>query len=64
MRRRDFSGEKEWRGAMELMCWRMVAREAGWNMLMSSSCVMRRVLDGGEGWDSGGMLFRSIERGE
>ena len=37
MRRRDLRGAKECKGAIELMCWRMVAREAGWKMLMSSS---------------------------
>lgn len=49
MRRRDFSGEKEWSGDMELMCWRMVAREAGWKIVGSLSWVIRRVLEGGRG---------------
>ena len=29
IRRSDLSGAKEWSGEMELMCCRMVAREAG-----------------------------------
>lgn len=64
MRRRDLRGAKECRGEMELMCWRMVAREAGWKMCRSSSWVMRRVLEGGAGWERGGILCRSMERGE
>jgi hypothetical protein len=31
---------------------------------MSSSWVMRRVFDGGEGWESGGIFCKSMERGE
>lgn len=64
MRRKDFRGAKEWSGNRELMCCRMVAREAGWKMVGSLSWVIRRVLDGGEGWLRGGIVERSIERGE
>lgn len=42
----------------------MVAREAGWKIVGSFSWVIRRVLDGGEGWVSGGRVERSRERGE
>lgn len=60
----DFNGEKELRVAMELMCARIVASEAGWKILESSSRVMRSVLDGGAGCCKGGMLVRSIDKGE
>lgn len=33
-------------------------------MFRSSSCVIRRVLEGGEGWERGGMSAKSMERGE
>lgn len=46
------------------MCWRMVAREAGWKMVVSLSWVISRVLEGGEGCVSGGRVERSMERGE
>ncbi len=59
MRRKDFKGEKEWRGERELMCWRMVAREAGWKIVRSLSWVIRRVLEGGEGWIRAGRAERS-----
>ncbi len=42
----------------------MVAREAGWKMVGSLSWVIRSVLEGGEGWVSGGSDERSIESGE
>lgn len=60
----DFSGENELSGAIEVMCARIVAMEAGWKILGSSSLVMRRVLDGGAGCCSGGMLDRSIDKGD
>jgi len=63
MRLRDLRGEKEFSGAISLMCWRMVASEAGWKMCGSSRRVMRRVLEGGAGDESGGMEFRSKARG-
>ncbi len=64
MRCMDFKGEKELSGAMSLMCWRMVARLAGWKILGSSRRVIRRVLLGGAGWTRGGREERSRERGE
>lgn len=60
----DLRGEKEFRGAIELMCSRMVAREAAWKILGSSRRVIRRVFDGGAGDESGGRELRSMERGE
>jgi hypothetical protein len=63
MRERDLRGEKELRGARSLMCWRMVAREAGWKMWASLRRVIRRVLEGGEGVERGGIELRSRERG-
>lgn len=64
MRCIDFSGEKEFSGAIELMCTRIVASEAGWKIFESSRRVIRRVLDGGAGCCNGGMLDRSIDNGE
>lgn len=64
MRCMDLSGEKEFRGAMSLMCCLMVARDAGWKIFASSSRVMRRVLDGGEGCDNGGIEDRSSDSGD
>lgn len=60
----DLSGEKEFRGAMSVMCCLMVANEAGWKILESSRRVTRRVLEGGTGCESGGMEERSRERGD
>lgn len=64
MRHKDLRGEKEWSGARELMCWRIVATEAGWKIVGSFSFVINRVLHGVEGWVSGGRLDRSMEMGE
>lgn len=66
MRRRDLRGANEWRGIERVwvICCRMVAREAGWKMRASSSWVIKRVLDGGAGWESGGKELRSIESGD
>lgn len=41
-----------------------MATEAGWKIVASLSCVINRVLDGGEGWLSGGRLDRSMDMGE
>ena len=46
------------------MCSRIVAIEAAWKILGSSSLVMRRVLDGGAGEDRGGREVRSRDRGD
>lgn len=64
IRAMDLRGEKELRGARESMCWRIVAREAGWKILGSVSLVIRRVLEGGAGEMRPGREVRSIERGE
>jgi hypothetical protein len=58
------NGEKELRGAMELRCWRIVAREEGWKILGSERRVIRRVLEGGAGDDNGGSEDRSMESGD
>jgi hypothetical protein len=42
----------------------MVAREAGWKIVVSFSWVIRRVLDGGEGWLRAGRAERSRESGD
>jgi hypothetical protein len=60
----DFSGEKEFKGAMSLMYCLIVAKEAGWKILGSSSRVMSRVFDGGEGCESGGKDVRSRDKGD
>lgn len=64
MRCMDLSGEKEFRGAMSEMCCLMVASEAGWKILGSSRRVIRRVLEGGAGCESGGREDKSMERGD
>lgn len=64
MRCIDLSGENEFNGASSLMCCRIVARDAGWNILGSSSRVIRRVLEGGAGCDRGGRDERSSDRGD
>lgn len=46
------------------MCWRMVAREAGWKIVGEFSWVIRRVFEGGEGVVKGGRVERSRFRGE
>lgn len=61
MRRSDGSGEKEFRGATEEILVRMASREGGWKRRRSCRLVMRRVLDGGVGWERGGRFERSRE---
>src|SRR6266536_5773744 len=63
MRRRDLSGEKEWRGTMLERWVRIVASDAGWNTERSSRLVIRSVFEGGAGVLRGGMEERSIENG-
>lgn len=60
----DFSGEKEFSGAIELMCCLIVAKEAGWKILASVSLVMRSVFDGGAGELRPGMEDRSMDNGD
>lgn len=62
MRRREGSGEKEFSGATAVSWERMVSRAAGWKRCRSFSSVIRRVLEGGDGWESGGRLDKSRER--
>lgn len=62
MRRRDGSGEKEFRGATEVIWLRIASREEGWKRMRSFRSVMRRVFEGGVGLESGGRLERSMER--
>lgn len=62
MRRIDGRGEKELRRARTVIWLRIASRESGWNRIKSCSSVIRRVLEGGDGWESGGMVERSIER--
>lgn len=49
MRRRDGSGEKEFRGATEVICLRIASREEGWKRTRSFKSVIRRVFEGGDG---------------
>jgi len=64
MRCIDFSGENEFNGATLAMCARIKARDSVWKIFGSSRRVIKRVLDGGLGCWSGGMLERSIDNGE
>ena len=64
MRCIDFNGEKEFRGAIELMCSRIVASEAAWKILGSSRRVTRSVFEGGAGEESGGNEDRSRDSGD
>jgi hypothetical protein len=61
MRRKEGSGEKEFRRATTVIWLRMASSEEGWKRMRSWSSVIRRVLEGGVGCDSGGMLERSME---
>jgi hypothetical protein len=42
-------GEKEFRGAMEVIWERISSRAGGWKTWRSWRSVIRRVLDGGDG---------------
>jgi hypothetical protein len=55
-------GEKEFKGAMEVIWARISSKAGGWKTWRSLRSVMRRVFDGGVGWDSEGMLAMSIDR--
>lgn len=61
MRRKEGSGEKEFKRATTVIWLRMASSEDGWKRTMSSSSVMMRVLEGCDGCESGGMLERSME---
>lgn len=62
MRRKDFSGENEWRGAWVVKSARIESRDEGVKSWEERRLVMRRVFEGGDGWIRGGMLDRSRER--
>lgn len=62
MRRREGSGEKEFRAATEVIWLRIASRDEGWKRYRSFKSVMRRVFEGGDGEESGGRLERSRER--
>ena len=47
----------------EVICCRIVAKEAGWKISGSSSWVMSRVFEGGAGCESGGRDVKSMESG-
>lgn len=59
MRRKDFRGDHVYMGAVASISCRMVCKFSGRKMSRSSKLVMRRVLVGGVGCVSGGMLDRS-----
>lgn len=63
MRRMDGRGENEFSRARTVIWLRIASSEEGWKRIMSWSSVIRSVFDGGDGWESGGMLDRSIDRG-
>lgn len=49
MRRREGSGEKEFRAANTRIWLRMVSRDVGWKRTRSFRSVIKRVFDGGVG---------------
>lgn len=59
MRRNDLRGAHVWIGAARSIRDRTVCRLSGRKMSASWRFVKRRVLDGGVGWASGGMVLRS-----
>lgn len=59
MRRRDFSGEKAWSGALVSIRERTSARVEGVKMSAERRFVMRSVFVGGEGVIRGGRVLRS-----
>lgn len=61
MRRRDGSGEKEFRAARTRIWLRIASRDLGWNRTRSFRSVINSVFEGGVGWESAGRLERSIE---
>lgn len=62
MRRREGSGEKEFRGATEVIVSRILLIKGGWKRVRSRRLVIRRVFVGGVGVVRGGRLERSRER--
>lgn len=62
MRRSEGSGEKEFRGATEVIWARMESRDDGWKRWRSCRSVISRVFVGGVGRERGGRLDRSRDR--
>lgn len=62
MRRREGSGEKEFKGATEVIVSRILLIKGGWKRVRSRRLVIRRVFVGGVGVVRGGRLERSRER--
>jgi hypothetical protein len=62
MRRMEGRGEKELRGATEVIWLRISSRAGGWKTSRSWRSVIRRVLEGGVGWESAGILAISRDR--
>lgn len=62
MRRKDGSGEKEFKRAITVICARIASREDGWKRKRSLRSVIKRVFEGGVGCDSAGILLMSMER--
>jgi hypothetical protein len=54
MRRREGSGENEFNGTTVVIAVRISSRDLGWKRRRSWRSVIRRVFDGGVGWDSWG----------
>lgn len=61
MRRSEGRGENEFRGATEAIWVRISSSDCGWKRRRSWRSVIRRVFDGGVGWDSWGRLLMSRE---
>lgn len=59
IRRRDFNGEKAWRGALASISERIWASVEGVKISGVRRLVIRRVFVGGEGVISGGSVVRS-----
>lgn len=60
MRWRDGNGEKEFSGAMAVICARMAASDSCEKSSRSRKSVRRRVFDGGDGCERGGRLEISM----
>lgn len=62
MRRIEGRGEKEFSGATAVIWLRISSSAGGWKTSRSWRLVIRRVLEGGVGWESAGMLAISRDR--
>lgn len=63
MRRKDFSGAKEWMVDVELIRSRIVCRLGAEKISRERRFVIRSVLEGGVGWMRGGTLLKSKDKG-